>query len=113
MKATLGRTLYGAVVLTHGRDLLAKAKPMAAAIDRFKAGDGRVDIGTFQSVSNVILPLVVRRLRGKYPSCDIRLFEEETDQPHVRELRPSTEHCGTAPEAAPTYGSWLWCLDGV
>ncbi len=29
-------------------------RAMEAAIDRFKAGDGRVDIGTFQSVSNVI-----------------------------------------------------------
>ncbi|MEN3266950.1 LysR family transcriptional regulator substrate-binding protein [Pseudonocardia sp.] len=50
------------------------------------AGDGRVDIGTFQSVSNVILPLVVRRLRDEHPGCDIRLFEEETDQPQVHEL---------------------------
>ncbi|WP_434600257.1 LysR family transcriptional regulator substrate-binding protein [Streptomyces sp. A5-4] len=58
---------------------------MAAAVDRFKAGDGRVDIGTFQSVSNVILPLVVRRLRDEHPGCDIRLFEEETDLPQVGE----------------------------
>jgi DNA-binding transcriptional LysR family regulator len=79
-------TPLGAVVLAHGRELLAKAQSMAAAVDRFKAGDGRVDIGTFQSVSNVILPLVVRRLRDEHPGCDIRLFEEETDQPHVREV---------------------------
>ena len=56
------------------------------AVDRFKAGDGRVDIGTFQSVSNVILPLVVRGLRDEHPDCDIRLFEEETDRPQVQEL---------------------------
>ncbi|MCZ4099387.1 MULTISPECIES: LysR family transcriptional regulator [Streptomyces] len=79
-------TPLGAVVLAHGRELLAKAQSMAAAVDRFKAGDGRVDIGTFQSVSNVILPLVVRRLRDEHPGCDIRLFEEETDRPHVGEL---------------------------
>lgn len=79
-------TPLGAVVLAHGRDLLARAQAMAAAVDRFKAGDGRVDIGTFQSVSNVILPLVVRRLRDEHPACDIRLFEEETDRPQVREL---------------------------
>ena len=79
-------TPLGTVVLAHGRDLLAKAQAMAAAVDRFKAGDGRVDIGTFQSVSNVILPLVVRGLRDEHPGCDIRLFEEETDQPQVREL---------------------------
>jgi DNA-binding transcriptional LysR family regulator len=79
-------TPLGAVVLAHGRDLLAKAKAMADAVDRFKAGDGRVDIGTFQSVSNAILPLIVRGLRDEHPGCDIRLFEEETEQPQVHEL---------------------------
>ena len=79
-------TPLGALVLAHGRDLLAKAAAMAAALDRFKAGDGRVDIGTFQSVSNVILPPVVRRLREEHPGCDIRLFEEETGQPQVSDL---------------------------
>jgi DNA-binding transcriptional LysR family regulator len=76
-------TPLGTVVLAHGRDLLAQAQAMSAAVDRFKAGDGRVDIGTFQSVSNAILPLVIRGLRDEHPGCDIRLFEEETDQPEV------------------------------
>jgi DNA-binding transcriptional LysR family regulator len=79
-------TPLGAVVLAHGRQVLAKAEAMAAAVERFKAGDGRVDIGTFQSVSNVILPQIVRRLRDEHPSCDIRLFEEETDQPRLSDL---------------------------
>ncbi|MDX2546394.1 LysR family transcriptional regulator [Streptomyces sp. WI04-05B] len=79
-------TPLGTVVLAHGRDLLAKSQALSAAVDRFKAGDGRVDIGTFQSVSNVILPLLVRGLRDEHPDCDIRLFEEETDQPQVHEL---------------------------
>src|SRR5258708_14103191 len=67
-------TPLGAVVLAHGRDLLAKAQAMAAAVDRFKAGDGRVDIGTSQSASNVILPLVARGLLDPPPRCEIRLF---------------------------------------
>jgi DNA-binding transcriptional LysR family regulator len=79
-------TPLGAVVLAHGRQLLAKSKAMADAVERFKAGDGRVDIGTFQSVSNLILPKVVRRLRDEHPGCDIRLFEEETDQPQIGDL---------------------------
>ncbi|MHA3023331.1 LysR family transcriptional regulator [Mycobacterium sp. BMJ-28] len=79
-------TALGVLVLAHGRELLEKARSMAAAIDRFKAGEGRVDIGTFQSVSNVILPPVIRMLRDEHPGCDIRLFEEETDQPQVHEL---------------------------
>ena len=57
-------TPLGALVLAHGRALLAEAAAMATALDRFKAGDGRVDIGTFQSVSNVILPPVVRPAAG-------------------------------------------------
>jgi DNA-binding transcriptional LysR family regulator len=79
-------TPLGALVLAHGRALLTTADAMAAAVDRFKAGDGRVDIGTFQSVSNVVLPRVVHSLRQEQPGCDIRLFEEETDQPRVTEL---------------------------
>src|SRR6266487_3001454 len=75
----------GALVLAHGRDLLAKAAAMAAALDRFKAGDGRVDIGTFQSVSNVILPPVVRRLRDEHPGCEIRL-SEVPEHPQIGDL---------------------------
>ncbi|MFI6600856.1 LysR family transcriptional regulator [Nonomuraea sp. NPDC050536] len=79
-------TPLGSVVLDHGRGLLAKAEALADAVDRFKAGDGRIDIGTFQSVSNVILPSVVRRLRDEHPGCDIRLSEEEPDQPRIGDL---------------------------
>ena len=79
-------TPLGAVVLDHGRELLAKAEALADAVDRFKAGDGRIDIGTFQSVSNVILPSVVRRLRDEHPGCDIRLSEEEPEQPQIGDL---------------------------
>lgn len=79
-------TPLGAVVLDRGRELLAKADALSDAVDRLKAGGGRIDIGTFQSVSNVILPSVVRRLRDEYPDCDIRLSEEEPEQPQIGEL---------------------------
>lgn len=79
-------TPLGSVVLGQGRELLAKAEALSDAVDRFKAGDGRIDIGTFQSVSNVILPSVVRRLRAEHPGCDIRLSEEEPDQPELGDL---------------------------
>lgn len=74
-------TPLGAVLLEHARELLARAGAMAEAVERFRAGDGRIDIGTFQSVSNVLLPQVIRELRDAHPGCDIRLFEEETDAP--------------------------------
>ncbi|WP_026851859.1 LysR family transcriptional regulator [Glaciibacter superstes] len=79
-------TPLGSVVLGAGRELLANAEELSDAVDRFKAGDGRIDIGTFQSVSNVILPSVVHRLRDEFPNCDIRLSEEEPDQPQIGDL---------------------------
>ncbi|HEU5158990.1 MAG TPA: LysR family transcriptional regulator [Streptosporangiaceae bacterium] len=79
-------TPLGAVVLEQGRDLLAKAERLCDAIERFKAGDGRIDIGTFQSVSNVLLPSIVSRLRSEHPGCDIRLSEEEPEDPQVGDL---------------------------
>nr|BFE59110.1 LysR family transcriptional regulator [Dactylosporangium thailandense] len=79
-------TPLGRVVLDHARQLLAGARAMADALERFRAGEGRIDIGTFQSLSTTILPRLVRRLREEHPDCDIRLFEEETDPPRVDDL---------------------------
>lgn len=79
-------TPLGAVVLAHGRELLARAEAAADAVERFKAGEGRVDIGTFQSVTNTILPSVVLRVRAAHPAADIRLVEEETDPPPTDDL---------------------------
>jgi DNA-binding transcriptional LysR family regulator len=76
-------TPLGEVVLTHGRDLLTKAEALADAVDRFRAGSGRIDIGTFQGVSNLILPAVVRRLLDEHPGCDIRLSEVEPENPQI------------------------------
>jgi DNA-binding transcriptional LysR family regulator len=59
-------TPLGEVVSAHGRDLLTKAEALADAVDRFRAGNGRIDIGTFQGVSKLILPTVVRRLLGEH-----------------------------------------------
>ncbi|WP_166346292.1 LysR family transcriptional regulator [Phytoactinopolyspora limicola] len=80
-------TPLGLVVLDQGRELLSRAATLADAVDRFHAGDGRIDIGIFQSMSNVILPTLVRRLRDERPRCDIRLTEEVPGQlPAIRDL---------------------------
>ena len=71
-------TPLGKLVLAHARDLLDRAQATADAIERFKAGEGRIDIGTFQSVSNVLLPEIVVQLRAEHPAVDIRVFEEDT-----------------------------------
>ena len=79
-------TPLGRLVLSHARDLLQRSATTVAAVERFRAGDGRVDIGTFQTVTNVLLPPLVRRLREQHPGCDIRLFEDETDEPQLDDL---------------------------
>jgi DNA-binding transcriptional LysR family regulator len=73
----------GEVVLTHALELLAKADAMHAAVDRFRAGDSRLTLGTFQSVSSTLLPVLVRRLRAEFPGCDIRLSEQEQQSPDL------------------------------
>jgi DNA-binding transcriptional LysR family regulator len=76
-------TPLGEVMHTHAAEMLAKADAMHTAVERFKAGDGRLTIGTFQSVSNTLLPVLVRRLRDEFPSCDIRLSEDESESPDL------------------------------
>ena len=71
-------TPLGKVVLGHARDIIARVEATGDAVDRFMCGEvGRIDIGTFQSVSNVLLPAIVQALRVHYPNVDIRLFEHE------------------------------------
>ncbi len=79
-------TPLGEVVLAHGRELLTKAEVLTDAVDRFRAGHGRIDIGTFQSVSNLILPVVIRRLLDEHPGCDIRLSDVKPEEPRLGEL---------------------------
>jgi DNA-binding transcriptional LysR family regulator len=71
-------TPLGKVVLGHARDIITRVDATGEAVERFFAGAvGRLDIGTFQSVSNVLLPAMVQQLRREHPGVDIRLFEEE------------------------------------
>ncbi|WP_232668586.1 LysR family transcriptional regulator [Pseudonocardia sp. TRM90224] len=76
-------TPLGEVVLAHGRDLLGRAEGLADAVDRFKAGNGRIDIGTFQGATKLILPTVVRKLLAEHPDCDIRLFDVGPEDPQI------------------------------
>ncbi len=79
-------TPLGEVVLAHGRDLLTKAEALIDAVDRFRAGNGRIDIGTFQGVSNLILPVIIRRLLDEHPGCDIRLSDVKPEDPRIGDL---------------------------
>ena len=79
-------TPLGQVVLDRGRRLLRDADELANAVERFHVGDGRLDIGTFQSVSTVILPALVSRLREERPDCEVRLSEGEPENPRIGDL---------------------------
>ena len=79
-------TPLGRVVLEHAEAVLGAARAADDAIARFHAGGGRVDVGTFQTVTNVLLPPVVAALREEQPDCDIRLVEDETGTPDLAEL---------------------------
>lgn len=74
-------TALGELVLESGRDLLERARTAQRRISQFHAGGGRVDIATFQTITNVLLPSIVQRLQAQRPGCDIRLVEEETATP--------------------------------
>ena len=80
-------TPLGKLVLAHARDIMARVDAAGEAVERFFAGDsGRIDVGTFQSVSNVLLPAIVARLRDEYPDLDIRLFEDESKEEGSRRV---------------------------
>jgi DNA-binding transcriptional LysR family regulator len=79
-------TPLGEVVLAHGRELLAKADVLADAVDRFRAGHGRLDIGTFPGATTLILPAVIHRLLEEHPDCDLRLSEVGPKDPQLGEL---------------------------
>lgn len=79
-------TALGELVLERGRRVLERADELGDAVQRYRAGAGRVDIGTFQSVTTVILPTLVTRLHQEHPDCEVRLSEGETEQPRIGDL---------------------------
>ena len=79
-------TALGELVLERGRRLLRNADDLGEAVERFRAGEGRIDIGTFQSVSTVILPTLVSRLLEEHSNCQVRLSEEEPEDARIGDL---------------------------
>ncbi|MFC7623572.1 LysR family transcriptional regulator [Microlunatus sp. GCM10028923] len=79
-------TPLGEVILAHGREVLSRARALTDAVDRFRAGNGRIDIGTFLGATRLILPAVMSRLLDEHPGCDIRLTEVGPQDPQLGEL---------------------------
>lgn len=71
-------TPLGRLLLDHAREVLGRVDAIADDIERFRAGAiGRIDIGTFQSVSTAVLPSVLGRLRTERPDVEARLLESD------------------------------------
>jgi DNA-binding transcriptional LysR family regulator len=74
-------TPFGAHLLDHARVLLHRVDRIDDDLDRFRAGDaGRLRVGTFQSVSNTVLPAVLGTMRRELPNLEIVAFESEYDR---------------------------------
>jgi DNA-binding transcriptional LysR family regulator len=73
-------TPLGEQLLAHGRQLLAQLDTIGAELDRFRGGDvGRLTVGTFQSISATVLPMLVGRMREQLPHLEIIAFESDHD----------------------------------
>ncbi len=96
-------TPFGAVLLRGGRDLLARVAALADDLDRFRTGDtGRLTVGTFQSVSSAVLPMVLGRFRAAHPGVEVQLFETDVDEElHEHLERGQTEVSFIVGEVAP------------
>jgi DNA-binding transcriptional LysR family regulator len=80
-------TPLGEIMLGHARDVLRRIDAIADDVDRFRSGDlGRLDIGTFQSISVAVLPTVIHELRRDHPGLVVRPFESDSEDELVEKL---------------------------
>jgi len=80
-------TPLGEIMLEHARDVLRRIDAIADDVDRFRNGNaGRLDIGTFQSISVTVLPTVVHDLRREHPGLGVRPFESDDEEELVIKL---------------------------
>jgi DNA-binding transcriptional LysR family regulator len=80
-------TPTGRVVLRHADVIVERMAQMRADIDALHAGlGGRLACGTFQSVSVELLPAIVGRVLDETPDINIRVVEEDENQPLIAGL---------------------------
>lgn len=73
-------TPLGERLVDSARDLLHRVDDMGRDLDRFQRGEiGQIRVGSFQSISTTLLPLVVGRMRVELPDVTIRVFETDMD----------------------------------
>lgn len=74
-------TPLGAELLERGRELLARVDAMSLDLDLFRTGSvGKLSIGTFQSVSAMLLPRAVARMRETFPSLELQVMESDIEE---------------------------------
>lgn len=74
-------TPLGAQLLEWGRELLARVDAMSLDLDLFRTGSvGKLTIGTFQSVSAMLLPRIVARMRETFPSLELQVVESDLEE---------------------------------
>ncbi len=80
-------TPAGRLLVEHARAVLARLDQAERHLVDLASGvGGRLDVGTFQSVSVALLPLVVADLRREAPELDIRLHESDDNDDLLRGL---------------------------
>lgn len=73
-------TPFGAQLLEHGRAVLTHLDRVSNDLERFRSGDaGTLRVGTFQSVSNTVLPQLIGAMRAELPNLEIVAFESDYD----------------------------------
>ena len=74
-------TPFGDHLLGHSRSLLGQLDRIADDLDRFRTGDaGRLRVGTFQSISNTVLPPLIGAMRNESANLEIVAFESDYDE---------------------------------
>lgn len=75
-------TPAGRLLLTHARVVLDRLDEARRDLDDLASGTaGRLAVGTFQSVSVELLPLIVGRMRTEAPNLKMRAVEEDENEP--------------------------------
>lgn len=73
-------TPLGAELLERGRELLARVDSMSLELDLFRTGSvGKLAVGTFQSVSAMLLPEIVARMRETFPTLELQVVESDIE----------------------------------
>ena len=71
----------GRLVLVHAAAILARAQAAGAELDQLKSGAaGGLRLGVFPSVGARVLPPLLQRLAGRWPSVEVELVEDASDR---------------------------------